>query len=72
MKLTICSIITCILIADGREVGRVVYSPLTLGYFILFDSKSSGNLKNIARVLEKVSIIYAILTLGRIQLQMQM
>jgi len=57
MKLTIYSIITCILIAHGREVGRVAWNSLTLGDFILLDSNSSGNLEIIVGVLEKVTII---------------
>ncbi len=60
------------LIAHGREVGRVVYSPLTLGDFILLDSNSSGDLKNIVRVLEKVTIIHAPPTTRQIQLPLQM
>jgi hypothetical protein len=35
-----------------------------LGDFILFDSKSNGDLENIARVLNKVIIIHAHLILG--------
>jgi hypothetical protein len=72
MKLTIYSIITCILIAHGREVGRVAWSPLILGDFILPDSNSSGDLEIIVGVLEKVTIIHAPPTTRQTQLPLQM